>query len=165
MDIRTHWSTIRQIVNAAGFSSFHCSVATVNPDGSPHVTPIGSLVLDPNEPRGFYMEEYPRHMAANIRRNNRVCILAVNSSKLFWLKSLFKGEFATPPAVRIIGTAGLRREANAEEMAAWQKRIRPFRRLKGYTHLWKNLKHIREIQFDTVEPVNAGIMTRDFWGL
>jgi uncharacterized protein len=163
MDIRMHWSTIRKIVNATGFSSFHCSIATVNPDGSPHVTPIGSLVLDPVEPKGFYVEEYLRQMSANIERHHRVSILAVNSSKLFWLKSLFKGEFAMPPAVRLNGAAGRRREATAAEMALWQKKIRPFRRLKGYELLWKNMKHIREIQFDTVEPVNTGIMTRNVW--
>ncbi len=163
MDIQTNWKQIRQVVQAAGFSSFHCSIATVNADGTPHVTPIGSLVLDPIEPKGFFVEEYPRQMTANLTRSNRVSILAVNSSKWFWLKSLFKGEFPLPPAVRINGTAGLRREATADEIALWQKKIRPLRRLKGYSLLWKDLKHIRELQFDTIEPVNAGIMSRNAW--
>ena len=45
MDIKQHWKTIRKIVNQANRSNRFCAVATVNPDGSPRISPIGSLIL------------------------------------------------------------------------------------------------------------------------
>ncbi len=58
-------------------------------------------------------------MPENLRRNPRVCILAVNADKLFWVRSLMDGKFSAPPAVRLMGTVGELREATSEEIAAW----------------------------------------------
>ncbi|WP_156877539.1 hypothetical protein [Shimazuella kribbensis] len=47
-----HWGFWRDIAS----KSFSYSFATVNPDDSPHVTPIGSFMLIKNEPKGLYFQ-------------------------------------------------------------------------------------------------------------
>ena len=102
LDVSKHWGEIRRVFAAAFSSSFHFAVATVGADGEPHVTPIGSVVL--TEPgRGFYFEEYPTRLPRNLRHDPRVSILAVNSSRGFWLRTLLFGRFPAPPAVRLRG--------------------------------------------------------------
>ena len=39
------WNLIRPIFDNAFKSCMHYALATVNEDGSPHITPIGSLIL------------------------------------------------------------------------------------------------------------------------
>ena len=56
-------------------------------------------------------------MPRNIAGNNRVCVLAVNSSRWFWLRSLVSGNFGTRPAVRLHGVARELRPATEREMA------------------------------------------------
>jgi predicted pyridoxine 5'-phosphate oxidase superfamily flavin-nucleotide-binding protein len=48
MEIGKHWETIRTIFEEAYKSCSHFAIATVNEDGSPHVTPIGALILRDN---------------------------------------------------------------------------------------------------------------------
>ena len=93
------WDKIRGIFSDAFRSSFHYAVATVNEDGSPHVTPIGSLFLGDDQ-RGFYFEEYVSALSRNLRHNKRVCVLAVNSGKYPLFKFLFRGKMTAPPGVR-----------------------------------------------------------------
>jgi hypothetical protein len=76
----------------------HYAFATVNDKGEPHVTPIGGLVLR-DDCTGCYFEEYPVHLPANIEKNNRVCVLAVNAKLQFWGKALAEGKFDSPPQV------------------------------------------------------------------
>jgi uncharacterized protein len=45
MKIGKHWEMIKTIFEEAYKSCSHFAVATVNEDGSPHVTPIGALIL------------------------------------------------------------------------------------------------------------------------
>ena len=131
----------------------------MNPDGSPHVTPIGSLLLDANETKGVYFEIFTQQLRKNIESNPKVCVLATNSSRWFWVTSFFKGKFSMAPAFRLIGTAGVRRSATPEEIARWEKRVRFLRPMKGYAMMWGNLTHVREIIFDRCEPVRLGKMT------
>lgn len=156
--INSHWPRIRSLFNRTFYSSLHYAIATVNPDGTPHVTPIGSLILLEGQ-KGVYFEEFPSRLPANLSKNPRVCILAVNSGKLFWIKSLLAGDFATPPGIRLYGKAGERREATPEELRSWHRRVFPFRFTKGYRLLWKNMKHVREIHFESYEPIRLGEMT------
>lgn len=45
MDITDEeWAMVRRIVPRVIRSSLHCSIASINPDGSPHVSPIGSFL-------------------------------------------------------------------------------------------------------------------------
>lgn len=112
----TQWKQIQKIFEKAFRSSLHYSIATINEDGTPHVTPIGSLILlDGN--KGVYFEYFTRKMPSNFKVNQNVCVLAVNSGKWFWLKSLLRGRFGEPPAVRIKGTVGIKRKVSDEEKA------------------------------------------------
>ena len=163
MDINDkQWTQIRKIFRDAFYSSFHFAIATVNKDGTPHVTPIGSLMLGDNR-KGFYFEGYVSALSQNLLHNKRVCVLAVNSGKWSLLKSFFLGRITTPPGVRLMGTASERREATEEEMDLFKKRFRMYRMFKGYDLVWGSLRHVREIHFDAYEPVRIGALTRAVW--
>lgn len=79
MQIDSHWEEIRQVFKK---SMGNYAFATANEDGSPHVSPIGSLFLRDNQ-TGFYFEEYSRILNKNLNRDNRICVLAVNFIKSF----------------------------------------------------------------------------------
>ncbi|HWR72712.1 MAG TPA: pyridoxamine 5'-phosphate oxidase family protein, partial [Nitrospirota bacterium] len=68
-----------------------------------------------------------------------------------------------PPAVRLIGTAGERRKATDAEIRAFRRRVAPYRMFRGHDMLWKDLKHVRDITFDSFEPVHVGALTIDLW--
>ena len=157
-----HWETIRKLFQSAFNTAGHFSLATANPDGSPHITPIGSMVLRADK-TGFYCEGFTRNIPLNLRFNQRVCVMAVNAGKIFWLKSIFRGRFDTPPGVRLFGRVGEKRQGTEQELAQWQKRVQPLRKLKGYELLWKDLKDVRDIYFDNFEPVHAGVMSQHLW--
>jgi hypothetical protein len=162
MEIGNHWKTIQMVFQESRDSSLHYALATVNEDGSPRVTPIGALFLREDK-TGFYFEEFPVHMSKNLERNPRVCILAVNSNPTFWLTSLVDGKFETPPAVRLMGSVGKKREGTIEEIAMWQDHVKPAHGTKGYDILWKHMRMVRDIQFDAFEPVSCGEMTQELW--
>jgi len=162
MTPENQWALIRRLFDDAVASSLHYSIATVNPDGTPHVTPIGSLILT-KENKGFYFEVFSNQLPRNLQTNQRICVLAVNSNPLFWLTSLFLGKFSAPPAIRLIGYAGERREATDHERRLMHKRIGRFKSLKGYKVLWGKLEHVRELHFEAAEPILLGKMTQALW--
>jgi len=165
MEINGHWKEIQKIFKK---SIGYYYIATVNPDGTPHVTPIGSVYLR-DDRTGFWFDYYSSNMVRNLKYNNRVCVMAADTSKLMLLWTLFRGKYAKPPAVRLMGTAGERREATEKEMAAFHDnfRVKPVRllKLKGYDIAWKPMRHVRDIYFDSFEPVIAGETTAGHWGL
>lgn len=156
------WDAMRKIFQDAFNSSFHYAIATVNKDGTPHVTPIGSLILGEDR-KGFYFEGYVNALSRNLSQNNRVCVLAVNSGTWSLLRSFFLGRITQPPGVRLMGTASERREATKQEMDQFRKRFRMFRMFKGYDLVWGNLRYVRDIHFDAYEPVRLGSLTRSVW--
>ena len=162
MEIGRHWKTIQELFRESQKSSMHFAVATVNQDGTPHITPIGALFLREDK-TGFYFDELPVNMSKNIERNPRICILAVNSNITFWQKSLFTGGFATPPAVRLMGSAGEKREGTEEEIAMWRDHVKLAKGTKGHDLMWKDMRMVRDIYFDSFEPVLAGKMTQNLW--
>lgn len=158
MDINTDWHLIKLLFRKSFASSFHYAIATVTEDGKPHVTPIGSLILGlPGH--GVYFEEFPSRLPENLSKNPQLCVLAVNSSRWFWLTSLIRGRFNGMPAVRLLGEAGELRLATEKEIALWQKRVRSVRFTKGHAKIWKNMRMVREVRFTSIEPVNIGEMT------
>ena len=58
MDIRKNWKLIQKIFEKSHASSFHYALATINEDGSPHITPIGALFLRDNL-TGFFFDQFP----------------------------------------------------------------------------------------------------------
>ncbi|MCB1754457.1 MAG: pyridoxamine 5'-phosphate oxidase family protein [Gammaproteobacteria bacterium] len=162
MDVHENWRDVKTLFRDSFKSSFHYAIATVTEDGEPHVTPIGSLILGkPGE--GFYFEKFTQHLPRNIGKNSRVCVLAVNSSRWFWIKSLLGGKFSLPPAVRLHGTAQELRPATEREMARWQKRVSSVRFTKGHRLMWSEMSMVRVIRFDRIEPVRIGRMTQGLW--
>jgi uncharacterized protein len=158
------WNCIRELFGEAsritasmGRSVPYCAMATVNENGSPRVTPISSLILGENK-QGFYFEEFSTSMTQNLERDQRVCILVVNNSIPFWIKSLVFGRLAYPPAIRLSGTVGERREAYPLEIEAFRRPIARLKVFRGYKPLWGVMKHGREVYFDGFEPVNCGPM-------
>lgn len=162
MELFEHWKEVKILFRESFWSSFHYSIATVNKDGEPHVTPIGSLILG-KPGHGLYFEEFPQNMPHNFDANNHVCVMAVNSSRWFWIKSLIRGRFSSPPAVRLYGRVGKTRNATKPEIQFWQRRVKRLRFSKGHALMWANMKIVRDIEFDRIEPVNMGEMTQHSW--
>ncbi len=162
MDLHNNWHEVKNHFRESFKSSFHFAIATVNENGEPHVTPIGSLIL--GKPGvGFYFEKFPKNLPRNLGINNQVCILAVNSARWFWMKSLISGRFSYPPAVRLHGVAGELREATERETELWQKRVKSVSFSKGHALLWRDMSMVREIRFTRMEPVQLGKMTHGLW--
>jgi len=66
MSLEMQWPRIRQLFSKAFNSSLHYAIATIAPDGTLHVTPIGSiLLLEPG--RAIYFEEFTTRMPAHFR--------------------------------------------------------------------------------------------------
>ena len=162
MDVIENWQEIKKIFNDSFRSSFHFSIATINKDGSPHITPIGSLILG-KAGSAIYFEKFTQKIPINGNENKKICVLAVNSGKLFWLKSLLFGGFSKPPAIRLYGKLGNRRKATEKEIKLWQKRVKSVSFTKGHKLMWVNMKTVRELSFDQVEPVQMGEITRQAW--
>jgi len=163
MELNENWGNIKRLFKQSFRSSFHYAIATVSEQGEPHVTPIGSLILG-DVGQGMYFEEYPRQLTRNLAKNKQVCVLAVNSSPWFWLKSLIRGRFSEPPAVRLYGVVGEVREATDKEIALLQRRVRKVSFTKGHAMLWKKMSKVRDVKFSRMEPVLIGEMTRGIWG-
>ena len=95
MITQQQWNIIRCVVDKANKSCSHVSIATVNADGSPHVTPIGTLALH-DDPSGYFFDELCTVSRTNLDRNPQLCILAVNAGMPFWIKSLVMGNSLHP---------------------------------------------------------------------
>jgi len=159
MDIKSDWnSTIRRHFSKSFNSSLHVSIASVDADNNPTVTPIGSLFLNKDQ-SGFYFEKFPTKIPVNINSNTNVCVLAVNSSKWFWIRSLFKEKFTNSPAIKLYGKLGDKRKATEDENRALERRMRSTNMLKGHKYLWGKMDSVREITFSKAEKVNLGKMT------
>lgn len=153
------WPTATGVFKRSFRSSFHYSVATVGPGGAPHVTPIGSVML--TEPgRGIFFDLFTSRLSRNLDNDPRVCVMAVDTTKRFWLTSLVRGRFDAQPALRLSGTAGPRRPPTPEEQQRWLRRVRSIRRLKGHDLLFQKLTHVRDLTFEESAPVRLGVMTR-----
>jgi uncharacterized protein len=163
MQLETAWHPIRELWNETFRTSFHFAVASVRPDGSPHVSPIGSLLLLPEPGRAIYFEELTRRLPQHFAHDPRVSILAVRTGAWFWLGALMRGRFSAPPAVRLNGVAGARREATTDEIARMRRRFRPLRFTRGYDLLWAQMSVVREIEVRSAEPILLGPMTRGLW--
>ena len=140
---KQEWQHIGKVMNDAQKAAMHCSIATVDAQLQPTITPIGTLFLRENQ-SGFFFDTYTESLQQNLPQNSKACIQAVNSSRLFWLKSLFKGEFSDYPGVRLYVEIGDLRLANAEELAQISRRIQILKWTKGSQLIWSDFTHVRD---------------------
>ncbi len=160
MDIKANWKEIKRHFNRSFRTNFHFSFASVDKDNNPTVTPIGSLFLNNNQ-TGFYFEKYPAKLPINAKNNPNICVLAVNSSTLFWIRSLFRGKFKSYPAIKLYGQLGDKRKATDIEIKRLNRRMKSTKGLKGNSYLWGKMEYVREISFTRAEKINLGEMTKD----
>lgn len=158
MDIKSNWELIRSHFNKSFKTSLCVSIASVNKENTPTITPIGTLFLNKNQ-TGFYFEKFTKKIPFNTKSNINICVLGVNSSKWFWIKSLFHLKFNSFPAVRLYGELGEKRKATDIEISRLNRRMKTTKGLKGNTYLWGNMEFIREIRFTKAESINIGKMT------
>ncbi|WP_422348527.1 pyridoxamine 5'-phosphate oxidase family protein [Flagellimonas sp.] len=158
MDIKENWKVIRNHFNKSFSSNFHISIASVDSENNPTVTPIGSLFLNDNQ-TGFYFEKFPSKLPKHARKNPNVCLLGVNSGRMFWIKALFKNKFSDYPAIKLYGKLGEKREATEKEIKRLNRRMKVTKGLKGNATLWGDMQFVREIKLTRAEKVNLGKMT------
>ncbi len=152
------WADVKGVMHRSARSTLHCAVASINEDGSPHVSPIGSVLLT-DRGQGIYFDVFASGLSRNLERAPRLTVLAVDSSRWFWLRSLFGGAFIDHPGYRLSGTAGPRREATEAEQERMAGLVRPLRRLKGHALLWSNFGQVRDLSFNSAKPIHLGKMT------
>ena len=158
-DLQQDWSTIKNVFRRSRRAGLHYAFSTINQDGTPNVTPIGSLLLNSNKPGGFYFDVYNHMLGLNLERNPNVAILAVDSRKHYWISSALKGKFKTPPALRLIGSVDSPRPVTQSEKQIWLKEMTFIRRL-GKKRFIKQLNTVRDIHFSRVDVMNIGSLTR-----
>jgi len=146
------WQHIRKVVNDAQKSAMHCSIATIDEQLQPTITPIRTLFLRENY-SGFFFDTYAESFKENLSQNNKACIQAINSSRLFWLKSLLKGEFSDYPGVRLYVEISALRAANDEELTQISQRIKTLKWTKGSKLIWSDFTQIREFTVQSVRWV------------
>jgi Protein of unknown function (DUF2867)/Pyridoxamine 5'-phosphate oxidase len=157
--LRHHWTAIRTLVDKASC----CAIASISRDGSPHITPIGSVVLDEEALTGFYIEGYTSRLPTNLNHDPRICIYAEQGSMLSMLWSLLTGRAGKPMGVRLYARAGERRPVTKEELDRALHQLRIARWTRGYKRLFGKLSHVRELTFERFEPIIAGELTRGQW--
>ena len=160
MDLITDWKKIRKHFNKSFSSNFHVSIASVDSEHNPTVTPIGSFFLNDNQ-TGFYFEKFPSKLPEHAKNNPNICLLGVNSGRMFWIKSLFQEKFSDFPALKLYGELGEKRKATDKEIIRLNRRMRITNGLKGNTYLWKKMEFVREIKVTKVEKINIGKMTSE----
>jgi hypothetical protein len=153
-----NWNEIRVHFSKSFATSLHVSIASVDVENNPTNTPVGSLFLNQNQ-TGFYFEKYVTKLPTNAQANKNICVLGVDSGKLFWLKSLFRVKFSKAPAIKLYGKLGDQKPATDVQIRALNKRMKATNQLKGHKYLWGDMTFVREINFNKVEKINLGKMT------
>jgi len=156
MDVLDHWDAIRHRVNN---KTRQCFIASVDPEGTPRVTPIGSLFL--TEPgQGFYFEKYAATLPKHVAANPNICVLAMQLTMFSFLAGMARGRLADVPGLRLRAEVGQLREATAEEARLFANKTRIFRFFKGHDLLWSGMTRVRELEIDEADVVTMGPMTR-----
>jgi hypothetical protein len=152
--LQAAWPEIYALSKHTMFGAF----ATVTPEGSPHVTPIGSIVLHRSEPRGYYHPKFTAKLRRTLDAGGRFELLFVDTRLGQWLPALLRGRFDRLIAARLSGSALPRREATEDEARRWRARVRPVRWTRGYELLWKEMRFVQELRFDGLAPIRFGGM-------
>lgn len=159
MDLISNWKNIRKLFKKSTLRNLHVSIASVDTNNQPTVTPIGSVFLNKNQ-TGYYFEKFPSKLPQCAEHNKNICLLAVDSGLIFWAKSLINLKFKSYPAVKLYGILGQRRKATTAEIAKFHRQLKPFSFFKGHDYLWGDMDYVREITFTKGEKINLGKMTQ-----
>jgi uncharacterized protein len=162
-DLQAEWPRIVRHFEKTLKRSIFYTFATVNADGTPHLAPYASLVLN-DDCTGYYSDVFPNHMSRNLAKGGHVCIMAVDCGMGYWFQGLLRGRFDHWPGIRLYGTVDKTRPARPGEVERWLVRVRRFKRFKGYNLIWKGIHTVRDICFTHYEPVRVGAMTRHLAG-
>ncbi len=149
-----YWKDVEDMINRAP----SLTISTTNADGSPHVTPIGSL-FPAGEGKCFYFEKLPRGLRDNLDRDGRFSILVQRGGMICWIKALLTGKFTKLPALRLTGTASKRRQCTPQEKECFDTRFSRFKYTKGYDVLWRDMSTVRELTIEDIEPIKLLSMT------
>ncbi len=157
--IQNNWATLKKdFLRCQKSSGGVVQIASVDQGGVPNMTPIGSLFLIENS-QAFFCNRFPQNLNENLKTNDQICVIVMNGSKWFWMKSLFKGKFTTCPGIKLYGRISRRREISQVEKLKWENLVKPFRFLKGHALLWKDMAYASDIKFNSFEYLKAGEMT------
>jgi len=162
LPIAHHWPEIQRTIERGQRSTLHCSIASIDPDGMPNVTPVGTVFLRADQ-TGFYFDQYTSALAHNVDANPNICLMAVNAGRMLWFRSFLIGRFISPPGVRLYGTVGALRRATDGELQQIRQRVSPTRWLKGNRLLWANFTQVRDMQFTSFRPVQYPVMMQGLW--
>ena len=158
------WRLARRTLARGQSASFHCAIASTNPDGHPYVSPIGSVRL--GEPGvGTYLDVFNAQLRKNLDLDPRVTVMAVDSGLRTWARALISGRFPTPPGVRLLGEAGPGRPATDDEKQAFQRSVGPALLTRGGKAMWGRFDDViaRDLTFTGVVPVRIGSTTTGLW--
>lgn len=158
------WLTVRRTVARGQSASFHCAIASTNPDGRAYVSPIGSVRLG-SPGSGTYLDVFNAQLRRNLDRDPRVTVMAVDSRLVTWARALISGQFATPPGVRLLAEAGPARPATDDEKRDFQRSVRPALLTRGGRTMWGRFDDLmaRDLSFTGVVPVRIGSTTTGLW--
>ena len=159
-DLASQWNLVHDIVDRARRSTGHLDISSVDVDGNPTITPIGTVFLR-TDCTGFYFDEYTEQLAKNLDDNPHFCLMAVDGGSIFWLRSLLTGRFRKEIGARLYGTAGPRRPATGDELDKVHQRVRLMRLTRGGRALWSDFSHVRDLQFTGVRLVRYPVMMPD----
>ncbi len=162
------WRMLRRMFHAAFVSSLHVSLGSIDSDGSPRVTPLGSLLLG-DLGHAFYFELYATELGRRLTANPQVSVLAVDSARGLWLPALVSARFKRLPGARLYGqAAAATRASTEEERARLRRRFGVLRKLPGGRALWPGVDGpesralpVRDIRIDRVEALRLGPLTVD----
>ncbi len=150
------WKKVRRFVRGR----VYCTAAVLDGENV-RLFPIGSLRVF-GEGEGAYFELFAKPTPEGVK----IDFLAVDLSPWFWFVSLLRGRFSHPPALRLRGVVGSRRDATLEEQNRWQRRVGLLLKTPGGQAMWSRAGKVRQLQFTSVQPVSIGTMTKHLkdWG-
>ena len=162
MNIKEDWQKIKTVLEKGQASTIYCSIATIDPNGMPNVTPVGTVFLRDDQ-TGYFFDHYAESLGQNIDENPNVCVMSVNSGFLYWARALLSGRFSSPPGIRLYGKASPKRKATESEIALIERRVKSAQLLKGGRLLWSGFSHVRDINFNHCRPVKYPVMMEGLW--
>jgi hypothetical protein len=152
LDLDRDWPAILAYVDQAMKATYYVALATVDPDGVPTVTPIGSLVLNADR-TGFFLERFPRTLGRNAEQNKNFCFLAENTRKWQILQQVRKGGYF---GVKLTGVLGERRPATPADVTRINHRIRFTRRKRAEQMLLGDAPQVRDLTVTRGDAIILG---------